>query len=367
MINYFKDIFSGKKTITEYMRYEFARIGIGIVHIALMILFFCCRCIPLAVFNCFSVFFYAVVVEIMLRKEYYLAAFISTYLEVILHSFFATIMIGWKYGFSLYNIGLIYVAYYFAYISPTLKKKILIPSILGGINLILTFAMRMYSYIMGPVSKGHSDLLGFSVSAMNILVAAVMIMFFATFHTIEIRRKEYELRTTNLKLDRLARYDALTRLRNRHSMEEEFHTLLDHTHDDYCFIMGDIDDFKQFNDRYGHACGDYVLRSVADIILKNAGEQNTACRWGGEEILILLQANTEYAHIIAEKIRYEIEHMDASFQGKTINVTMTFGIAPYKPGNTFEKCISLADKYLYEGKQKGKNCVVTAPSEAGVV
>lgn len=360
MINYFKDIFSGKKNVTEYIRYEFARVGVGIVHIGLMILFFWCRCIPLAIVNCFSVFFYAVIVEILLRKENYLAAFIGTYLEVILHSFFATIMLGWKYGFSLYNIGLIYVAYYFAYISPTLKKKILIPSILGIINLILTFAMRIYSYILGPISKGHSELLGFSVSAMNIFIAAVMIMFFATFHTMEIRRKEYELRTTNIKLDRLARYDALTRLRNRHSMEEEFHSLLDNTHKDYCFIMGDIDNFKQFNDQYGHACGDYVLRSVAGIILKNVGDQNMACRWGGEEILILLQANIEYSHIMAEKIRYEIEHMNGVFQDKVLSVTMTFGVAPYTPGNTFEKCISIADQYLYEGKQNGKNRVVTS-------
>lgn len=365
MISYFKDILSGRREITEYIRYELARIGIGVVHIALTILFFSCRCIPLAVFNCFSVLFYAVILEMLLRKEYYLAAFISTYLEIILHSFFATIMIGWKYGFSLYNIGLIYVAYYFAYISPTLKKKILVPSILGVINLTLTIAMRICSYIMGPLSRGHSDLLGFSISAINIFIAAVMIMFFATFHTIEIRRKEYELRTTNIKLDRLARYDALTKLRNRHSMEEEFHSLLDNTQEDYCFIMGDIDDFKQFNDQYGHACGDYVLKSVADIILKNTGKQNMACRWGGEEILILLRANIEYAHIIAEKIRYEIEHMNSIFQDEVINVTMTFGVAPYTPGNTFEKCISMADQYLYEGKQKGKNCVVTAPSETG--
>ncbi len=365
MINYFKDIFSGKRNITEYMRYEFARVGVGLVHIMLTILFFWCHCLPLAVFNCFSVLFYAVVLEIMLRKEYYLAAFISTYLEVTLHSFFATIMLGWKYGFSLYNIGLIYVAYYFAYISPTLKKKILVPSILGVINLILTFTMRICSYTMGPLSTSHSDFLGFSISAMNILIAAIMIMFFATLHTMEIRRKEYELRTTNAKLDRLARYDALTRLRNRHSMEEEFHSLLDNTQEEYCFIMGDIDNFKQFNDQYGHACGDYVLKSVADIILKNMGENNTACRWGGEEILILLQANIEYAHIIAEKIRYEIEHMNGVFQDQVISVTMTFGVAPYTPGNTFEKCISMADKSLYEGKQNGKNCVVTAPSENG--
>lgn len=358
MINYMKTIFSGEKLITDYMRYELVRVGVGIVHVILLILFLNVGCVPLAVFNIFSVLFYAVLMEYFIKREKYLLAFTSTYLEIVLHSFFACIMVGWPLGFSLYNIGLIYVAYYFAYTSPKIHKKILISSILGIINLILTLGMRLYSYAFGPEFTDYTSAFAFWMSVMNIVIAAIMIMFFATLHTMEIRRKEYELRTMNARLDKLAHFDALTKLRNRHSMEEELHSLLEKTTDEYCFIMGDIDNFKQFNDTYGHACGDYVLKAIADIILKNTGENQIACRWGGEEILILLKANLEYAYNWAEKIRYEIEHMKGAFEDIQIHTTMTFGIAPYLADTSFEACISQADKNLYAGKKKGKNCVV---------
>lgn len=358
MMNYIKDILFGKTAMTDYMRYEIARVGVGLVHVVLFILFLSIGCIPLVIFNCFSVVFYAVIAEIMIRKEDYLKAFIFTYLEIVIHSFFACIMVGWSFGFSLYNIGLLYVAYYFSYTSHALRRKILTPTILGIINLVLTFAMRLFSYNHGPIYTNYSNTFALYVSTMNILVAAFMIMFFATLHTIEIRRKEYELRTINSELDKLARFDALTTLRNRHSIEEEFQEKLSNTTDNYCFIMSDIDDFKQFNDRYGHACGDFVLKLVAEIILKNIGHKHIACRWGGEEILILVKADMAYAHTIAEKIRYEIEQMNAHYDNIPIHITMTFGIAPYTIGQSFEKCISNADEHLYEGKQRGKNCVI---------
>lgn len=358
MINYIRKIISGEKVITDRYRYECARIGVGIIHIILLILFICIKCVPLAVFNGFSVLFYAVIMESFIQKGKYTSAFISTYLEIVLHSAFSIIILGWSFGFSMYNIGLIYVAYYFAYISSSVHKKILLPSILGIINLLLILFIRCYIFTVGPIFTNYSEAFNFGLSIMNFMVAALMIMFFAALHTIEIRRKEYELRTTNSKLDKLAHYDALTKLRNRHSMEDKLHSLLDNTTDDYCFIMGDIDDFKQFNDKYGHACGDYVLKSVAEIILKNTGAPHIACRWGGEEVLILLKANVEYAHIIAEKIRYEIEHMNGLYKTTLIHVTMTFGISAYTSGESFEKCISNADSKLYQGKQQGKNCVV---------
>lgn len=357
MLNNLKLIYSGEKIITDYMRYEFARVSVCIVHIILLILFANIGCMPLFVFNMFSVLFYAVAIECMIKKQRFLLVLISTYLEVVLHSFFACIMLG-PLGFSLYNIGLIYIAYYFSYVSQTIQRKILFPSILGIINLILTLLMRFYSYHFGALFDYHSDSFSFALSSMNIIVAAIMIMFFATLHSTEIRRKEFELRAMNEKLDRLARFDPLTRLRNRHSMEEELLAILENTTDKYCFIMADIDNFKQFNDTYGHACGDYVLKTIADIILKNSGDTHIACRWGGEEVLVLLKADLPSAYQWAEKTRYDIEHMNGSFSDTAIHTTMTFGVAPYLPDSSFEACISEADKNLYLGKQKGKNCVV---------
>ncbi len=360
MLNYIKQVIYGETSIIDHFRYECARLGVAAIHIVLLILFSAVKCFPLAIFNCFSVFFYVVLAEILIKKEKYTVAFISTYFEIVIHSAFACIILGQSFGFSLYNIGLIYVAYYFAYISPSSKRKLLLPTILGLINLALTLCIRICNYYFEPILTDYPREFSFTLWLFNFSVAAIMIMFFAALHSIEIQRKAYELQKTNARLDKLAHYDALTKLRNRHSMEEHLRSILKNQLDgDYCFIMGDIDDFKQFNDTYGHACGDYVLQSVADVILKNVDSDETACRWGGEEILILLKANLEYAGIIAEKIRYEIDHMDAVFHDIPLHVTMTFGVAAYNPKSSFEKCISTADKRLYAGKRQSKNCVIS--------
>ncbi len=360
MLHELREILSGHKKITEHIRYESARIGISVIHIMLLISFFCIGCLPIAIFNCFSVFFYVVIAKILVQKEKYIPAFVCTYLEVVLHSFFACIIVGWNFSFSLYNISLIYIAYYFAFTSSMSNKKIILPTILGLGNLVLTFLMRAYTFTHEPLFTDYSENFSFFLSAANIFIVACMIMFFASFHTAEVRRREYELLTINMKLDRLAHFDALTRLRNRHSMEEELHAILDKTEDDYCFIMGDIDDFKQFNDTYGHACGDFVLKTVADIVLRNMENKHIACRWGGEEILILVNGNLEYTKIIAEKIRFEIDHMKLEFDDMPLHITMTFGVSPCIMTDSFEKCISSADTCLYQGKQTGKNCVISA-------
>lgn len=360
MLNEIREILSGQKMLTEKARYETARIGIGLVHVMLLISFYCVGCMPMVIFNCFSVFFYIIFAKIMIHREKYMLIFVTTYLEIVLHSFFASIIVGWNMGFSLYNIGLIYIAYYFAYTSSMSNRKIIIPSILGLVNLSLTLSMWAYTFTHEPLFTDYPEAFSFTLSAVNIFISAGMIMCFASFHTAEIRRREYELRTTNMKLDRLAHFDALTKLRNRHSMEEELHAILDKTADEYCFIMGDIDNFKQFNDTYGHACGDFVLKAVSEIVLNNMEDKHIACRWGGEEILILIHGNLQYSKIIAEKIRFEIDHMNLKYDDMPLHITMTFGVSSLVTTDSFEKCISTADKCLYKGKQKGKNCVIAA-------
>lgn len=358
IINCIRDIISGKREITPRIRYEIARVGVSFIHIVLIIAFAYIRCMPLVYFNCFSILFYIVIAEMLILRKKYLTALACSYLEIVIHSFFACVMLGWSFSFALYNIGLIYVAYYFCYFATVLKRKILFPTILGIISLVLTLGMRLYSDYYPPACTNYSDTFLLSISILNIVVSAAMIMFFASLHTIEIQRKSYQLLATNEKLDKLAHYDALTKLRNRHSMEEILYAIPEEKWGEYCFIMGDIDDFKQFNDTYGHACGDFVLQEVALIILKNMEDRHIACRWGGEEILILIRGDMENTRTIAETIRHQIAHMNKTYHKTPLHVTMTFGIASCTETRSFEKCIQRADKRLYRGKQDGKNCVV---------
>ena len=126
-------------------------------------------------------------------------------------------------------------------------------------------------------------------------------------------------------------------------------------------IMLDIDDFKDFNDSYGHPRGDKVLRIVSNIIRENLREMDMAARYGGEEfVLILPETPTEGAYQVAERIRVRVaEFPFAGGEGlPPVHKSISMGVAAYpddagSPGTLIE----LADRAMYHAKREGKNCV----------
>lgn len=87
--------------------------------------------------------------------------------------------------------------------------------------------------------------------------------------------------------------------------------------------------------------------------------EDCICRWGGEEILLLINGTETVATALAEKIRVSIEQACVTEEGTEVSVTMTFGVASYIPGFKINKLIQLADNNLYIGKNNGKNQVVS--------
>lgn len=130
-------------------------------------------------------------------------------------------------------------------------------------------------------------------------------------------------------------------------------------------IMFDIDFFKHFNDNYGHEYGDYVLKTVAQIIKDNLREGDLASRYGGEEFTVLLN-NTQKddAMMVAERIREAIEDYDFAYHGRHTKVTISGGVAVFdvetNPIKRANKLVSLADQGLYMSKQMGRNRVTYA-------
>lgn len=130
-------------------------------------------------------------------------------------------------------------------------------------------------------------------------------------------------------------------------------------------IMFDIDFFKHFNDNYGHEYGDYVLKTVAQIIKENLREGDLASRYGGEEFTVLLN-NTQKddAMMVADRIRVAIENYDFSYHGRHTKVTISGGVAVFdvetNPIKRANKLVSLADQGLYMSKQMGRNRVTYA-------
>jgi diguanylate cyclase (GGDEF)-like protein len=121
----------------------------------------------------------------------------------------------------------------------------------------------------------------------------------------------------------------------------------------------DIDWFKKINDTYGHACGDRVLKTIGHIIKNNARTVDIVSRYGGEEFMITgFVVDEDSARILPERIRKNIQEMIFFYEGKSISITISAGIALWNEGvMTADDLFKRADKALYESKNSGRNKV----------
>ena len=169
-----------------------------------------------------------------------------------------------------------------------------------------------------------------------------------------------ELKEKSNLLEYQATHDQLTGLFNRQKFDEIFSKEIrrDKRYDNaLSLIIFDIDDFKNFNDDFGHVVGDEVLKIIAKIVNKNTREHDTVVRWGGEEFLILLpQTNIDGARQVAEKIRVSIQ----KFESETIprQITASFGVTKLEKDDDEVSVLKKADEALYSAKSRGKNQVI---------
>lgn len=201
----------------------------------------------------------------------------------------------------------------------------------------------------------------------KLIAAAVVGLAFAGVSLVSMYRNMRYRTKTNAELsrayarvERLSRTDPLTGLANRRAMMERLsaeEARYRRTGRPYALILCDIDDFKRVNDRYGHDCGDRVLRHVTECFGEVLREHDVASRWGGEEFLLLLpETSVTGAVNAAEKARRAIAGSPVSHDNEPIRLTMTFGVSP-GGGLPVDRAIQMADRALYRGKEKGKNRV----------
>ncbi|MUG99034.1 diguanylate cyclase [Scytonema sp. UIC 10036] len=178
------------------------------------------------------------------------------------------------------------------------------------------------------------------------------------------------LALANMKLHEAIQYqsvrDPLTGLFNRRyleeSLEREF-ARAEHQKQALSIIMLDVDHFKQFNDTFGHNAGDMVLRELGTFLHKQIRSSDIACRYGGEEIILILpEAPTEVAKSRAELIREGVKHLLVENHSQAFgSLTVSLGIATFpQHGKTPEMVIAAADAALYRAKKEGRDRVVLA-------
>ncbi len=180
----------------------------------------------------------------------------------------------------------------------------------------------------------------------------------------EVVARTGELERANAQLSTMALQDPLTGALNRRGFAEQVEMEIRRvrrTGRAFTLILADVDNFKRFNDDYGHAAGDHVLSCVAGLLESQLREIDCVGRWGGEEFVLLLpETNEEGANALAEKLRGSIADNVFEFRGDLLQVTMTFGVAVREGEESLERCLARADKALYEGKRGGRNRVTLA-------
>ena len=123
----------------------------------------------------------------------------------------------------------------------------------------------------------------------------------------------------------------------------------------FSLIMIDLDHFKKVNDRFGHAAGDLVLKSLVNLIRKRIRKTDTLARWGGEEFILLLPDTPEEKAVeLAEELRNKLSSLDIAGVGR---VTASFGVTGLCEDDTADSIVIRVDRMLYEAKSQGRNCV----------
>ena len=323
-----------------------------LIHTGLLIVFTALHVTFMARVNIVSVLCY-LVGFLMIRKEKITEYIAIAFVEVAVHAFLAVISTGWDFGFQLYFIGCIAVVFFADYSTVhTGSRRVkglglsLVSSLLYIISLLFVRFYGSLYQIDGGVA--------FIGTVFNSLVALIFVILIFALLTDAASSYESELA-------KQATHDKLTGMVNRHYLVEYLGNIyaLKEMGNRWLAIL-DIDNFKGVNDKYGHLCGDFVLKTVADMIKEICGEF-VVCRWGGEEFLIVGAdpAGEGGEAVLLENIRRSIAEKDIVYHdGTVVNLTVTIGAAHYRDGQTVDEWINTADRRLYDGKHTGKNKVV---------
>ena len=172
-----------------------------------------------------------------------------------------------------------------------------------------------------------------------------------------------KLRRQIVDLSELVLTDALTGLYNFRHFKYVLQAEMDRSKRSgipTSLVMIDLDHFKRINDEYGHEVGNIVLKAVADILVSEVRTTDIVCRYGGEEFAIIFpETHLNLAVKVADRIREMIAFTPVVYSGGKIDVTASMGASVYMKSSILDigDFIDSVDKYLYEAKQSGRNCI----------
>lgn len=259
-----------------------------------------------------------------------------------------TVCLGVEYGFQLYIMSMIPIAFYVEYMAFRLHGKVPMTLWLCLMMVTCYLVCAGYAIYFGPVYHHDNNNLKMAIFSTNSLCVFSFLIVYTRLLLGMILQFQTQL------LD-MAHNDKLTGLYNRHYMVEYLNQMEEDKKPYEFMAMIDIDHFKSINDTYGHDGGDAVLRQLSQM-MQELCKDCTLARWGGEEFLLV--ANQASEEDLPELLRKKVEETPFPCGGQEIKVTITIGVEDYHEGRTWERCIQAADLKLYQGKNGGRNMVV---------
>lgn len=246
-------------------------------------------------------------------------------------------------------------------------KNIIISVVIAAIIAFITFycaSTAISAAISAFIIFGYMILSTLVMQWFNLWIWLVLPIILSVVAVLCVYVVKYILKSRDFELTyKLATTDGLTDLYNHRFFQEQMKICMDDCrryNKNFSLIMIDIDFFKKFNDTYGHQAGDAVLRGVAHTLKKNVRSADIVCRYGGEEMAIILK-NTGFdeAKITADKICKIIASKPFKIAANTEKqVTISLGVSTFPfCGMTVQEMIEFADKGLYAAKENGRNQV----------
>ncbi|WP_034447932.1 GGDEF domain-containing protein [Butyrivibrio sp. AE2032] len=337
--------------------YSFTAGVMGLVHFVLLITFWLSGVMPLVQFNVLSVVVY-IFCFILCRTGHLLPVYASIILEVTAYTVVSSYYVGLKCGTYCFLFSIIPIIIYFG--SSLFKGLQRWGVVLMLILNFLTFTVLYISFSNVPPVYEVSETARVFLVIFSAFAMVFAILFYNAMYIYASEHEVTILQQKNRELSADAKEDALTKLLNRRGFLPMVKELMNNRRGKrFCIAFCDLDDFKRVNDTYGHEAGDEVLKHITRIITDELHGCDI-CRWGGEEIVILMRDyDLDTARVKLETLRKNIASDPTIFFNKEILVTITLGVAENK--NSYkepEEIIKVADERMYYGKQHGKNILI---------
>ena len=233
--------------------------------------------------------------------------------------------------------------------------------------IVMTGFVKDYSY-EDIIEIGASDFIQKPVRINELVTRVKRVLRERTLLAERIQAEE-ALRESEKRYQELSITDGLTKLYNMRHFYNQLKVEIERTNrynHSLTLLMLDIDDFKQYNDSFGHLEGDKVLIRLSEFIRKSVRRTDSAYRYGGEEFAIILpETNAEQGFVVAERIRRCLKNEAFSpITGKKIHISVSTGIAPFIFHEPLKDFIRRADKSMYKAKELGKDRIILADSHS---